>query len=250
MNDATQVDVSAVSFARADDILVGRRMAQSGHDLVAHLEAARFDVRSDGGDDVEAAGDELVKGTDGRCHDVACGAAPSAVHGGHGAGYAVGEQNGSTVGHAHRARDTGIARQHDIALRASNCGDVEARIDRSRRGSMNLAEVADALRGDTELASRPSQILRNSARIVAHGHGKVQGGKTPLAHASFACEEGMSKSGVRQQRRDYDHGGRGRDVTQESSQGATRASPMRGSRSVGDCCSRCLGVPDNLSRVW
>jgi hypothetical protein len=199
VDDSSKIDMGPAAPAGQDDVMVGGGVGEAVGDVGTDLEAASFDVRADGGDDVDRGSGEGAQRLDGCADDVLGGGLPAAVDGGDGAAAAVGEQHGCAVRHAHGAGNEGIARHDGVAL-----GDAERLLvvgagGAQDDGAVDLVEEQDLVGFYAEVSGGDPEVLVDVGGVVADADGEVERVEGGGADAAGAGEEGVVEACCGQQ---------------------------------------------------
>lgn len=122
-NDASQVHVRLAEGSIDDGHAETRSVGQALGDVIVHFEAALFDVRSDGRDDV-CRRRKRTQGLDSRTDGIRNGSDPAAVNRRDGSRRSIAEQDADAIGGANtachawniRGGDIAFAQQHFVSI--------------------------------------------------------------------------------------------------------------------------------------
>ena len=165
-HDLAEIDVRPRPAMVIDDVASGHTSSESLRHVVADLEAAGLDMRTDRRHQIAAFSDlGSQRGHAGFDH-VRYRALPPAVDSGDRAALAIGDQHRNAVGDFDPARNTGRARKHDVRFALENLfpSFVAAKCD--RLSAVNLGDDVQSLGEHTERLCRGLHVGREGLSVV------------------------------------------------------------------------------------
>jgi hypothetical protein len=210
-HDPAQVDVRARSSVLANDRASRSARGEPLRDVVAHLEAARLDVRPDGGQKIARASDLASHRLHPRADDVGHGALPSAVNGGDGARRTVGHENRNTIGDLDAARDARRLRHDDVGFLLVDGVPILDAADDGDVATVHLGHHVEAGGFHLERAGRDTHIGRQCLLVVSSGS-EMKRVERPLRVPAAPREKCMPETGAVEQARAKNLGFHGRIV--------------------------------------
>jgi hypothetical protein len=167
-NDLSEIDVRPGAATAIDDVDVRGASGELLCHVMADLETANLDVRSDRGHQIAGVADLAPQRGNSRFDDVGDGSLPAAVDGGHRAALSIGDQDRYAIGDLHATRHPSRAREHHVRFAPENLLPRLVAAERDRFSSVYLIDHVEALGFDAE-RSRGGFHVRGDGSTIFPG---------------------------------------------------------------------------------